>query len=71
MKTIGWIPNQVDILQYKKTIDRLRWTFQVKCKNILIVALERSQLIPKSKVETYVEALCGKSLHTHNNQLLI
>jgi len=62
-KIIKWV-----FYNKKKTINQLKWTFQVKCKNIVTVALEKSQLIPKSNVETYVEALCGKSLHTHNSQ---
>ncbi|KAE9522577.1 hypothetical protein AGLY_016999 [Aphis glycines] len=62
-KIIKWV-----FYNKKKTINQLKWTFQVKCKNIVTVAFEKSQLIPKSNVERYVKALCGKSLHTHNSK---
>lgn len=50
----------------KQIINKVRYTFK-KCKKNITVALQRCQLTHKTNLICYVDALCGKSMHTHNS----
>jgi len=51
----------------KQNINKIQYAFK-KCKKIVSVALQRCQLTYKTNIIFYVDALYGKSIHTHNSQ---
>lgn len=55
------------VLHSKKTIINALTYDLKKCKNLVTLSLTRCQPIPKSNIVSYVDALCGKSFHTHNS----